>query len=70
MKISYERLNQIIEEEVVRFKRLNEQTTSIKGALTDDQKKDPAAISVAIQALMKGKTAADLLSIYKSLGGQ
>lgn len=27
MKISYERLNQIIEEEVVRFKRLNEQET-------------------------------------------
>jgi len=26
MKISYERLNQIIEEEVSRFKRLNEQT--------------------------------------------
>lgn len=26
MKISYERLNQIIEEEVVRFKQLNEQT--------------------------------------------
>lgn len=25
MKISYERLNQIIEEEVVRFKRLNEE---------------------------------------------
>jgi len=26
MKISYERLNQIIEEEVVRFKKLNEET--------------------------------------------
>jgi hypothetical protein len=26
MKISYERLNEIIEEEVSRFKRLNEQT--------------------------------------------
>ena len=26
MKISYERLNQIIEEEVVRFKKLNEDT--------------------------------------------
>jgi hypothetical protein len=70
MKISYERLNQIIEEEVARFKSLNEQTTTgVKGALTDDQKKDPAAISVAIQALMKGKTASDLLAIYKSLGG-
>lgn len=69
MKISYERLNQIIEEEVVRFKRLNEQITSVKGALTDDQKKDPAAISVAIQALMKSKSAAELLNIYKTLGG-
>ena len=27
MKITYERLNQIIEEEVVKFKNLNEQTT-------------------------------------------
>ena len=27
MKISYERLNQIIEEEVIRFKKLNEDTT-------------------------------------------
>ena len=29
MKISYERLNQIIEEEVVRFKQLNEQTLNL-----------------------------------------
>ena len=28
MKISYERLNQIIEEEVVRFKRLNEDSSN------------------------------------------
>lgn len=34
MKISYERLNQIIEEEVVRFKRLNEEgeTTIIRAS--------------------------------------
>jgi len=30
MKISYERLNQIIEEEVVRFKKLNEDTPLAK----------------------------------------
>jgi len=36
MKISYERLNQIIEEEVVRFKKLNEDTP-----LTND----PAMVS-------------------------
>lgn len=79
MKISYERLNQIIEEEVVRFKKINEQaaapTTDTAsptgtGTLTDAQKKDPAAISVAIQALMSGKPAADLLKIYTSLGGK
>lgn len=29
MKISYERLNQIIEEEVSRFKKLNEQTAAV-----------------------------------------
>jgi len=29
MKISYERLNQIIEEEVVKFKQLNEQTLNL-----------------------------------------
>jgi len=29
MKISYERLNQIIEEEVTRFKSLNEQTLNM-----------------------------------------
>jgi hypothetical protein len=71
MKISYERLNHIIEEEVAKFKGLNEQSTSSvgKGSLTDDQKKDPVAISVAIQSLMKSKTATDLLKIYSSLGG-
>jgi len=29
MKISYEKLNQIIEEEVARFKQLNEQTLNL-----------------------------------------
>lgn len=29
MKISYERLNEIIEEEVVRFKQINEQTLNL-----------------------------------------
>ena len=32
MKISYERLNQIIEEEVVRFKKLNEDTPLARDA--------------------------------------
>lgn len=35
MKISYERLNEIIEDEVLRFKKLNEQAGS---AMTVDQK--------------------------------
>ena len=67
MKISYERLNQIIEEEVVRFKNLNEQSadpidsarTRIRNAI--DQVKDVAVLnSVATTletAAKKAKTA-------------
>ena len=35
MKITYERLNQIIEEEVVKFKRLNEAGTPVDQATLD-----------------------------------
>lgn len=35
MKISYERLNQIIEEEVSRFKNLNEQLSPLDQAISE-----------------------------------
>ena len=35
MKISYERLNQIIEEEVVKFKQLNEDVSELDGLFAE-----------------------------------
>ena len=35
MKITYERLNQIIEEEVTKFKRLNEDASEIDGIVAE-----------------------------------
>ena len=43
MKISYERLNQIIEEEVSRFKRLNEEETS----------NDPSVLSKSVATMSR-----------------
>ena len=54
MKISYERLNQIIEEEVVRFKRLNEDTSAGPGATTSTTP-DASSIKGSIQELLKTK---------------
>lgn len=55
MKISYERLNQIIEEEVVRFKRLNEQQTPLDAAIDN------------LRKAVAGKTGADLNSVVQSI---
>lgn len=45
MKISYERLNQIIEEEVFKFKRLNEDTSSTPGSAGSGAKVLPKPIA-------------------------
>ena len=57
MKITYERLNQIIEEEVVKFKNLNEQTLNLtqfnaqvnrlRNAATDQATLDKITASLA-----------------------
>lgn len=57
MKISTERLNQIIEEEVVKFKQLNEQV-----AITPEQKL-VNEIDAFLSILVKGKKIADLTSL-------
>lgn len=69
MKISYERLNQIIEEEVVRFKKLNEAEgigggvqaqigtidyAKIQAKKGIDAASDGAAMIAAVQAAVKG----------------
>lgn len=46
MKISYERLNQIIEEEVVRFKSLNEQVGLTPAQKLDIVKKKVSALKI------------------------
>lgn len=62
MKISYERLNQIIEEEVVRFKKLNED-------LSPNDMTDVKVLRSAITTLMDNDkiTATDLAPIYSTL---
>ena len=54
MKISYERLNQIIEEEVSRFKRLNEDTSAGPGSVTSTTP-DASSLKGSIQELLKIK---------------
>jgi hypothetical protein len=56
MKISYERLNEIIEEEVVRFKRLNEQDTVLPGKINLDFKQFNDAV-VALKNSIKDQAA-------------
>lgn len=58
MKISYERLNQIIEEEVVRFKKLNEQSDGVVVRASDvsqlikDNIKNVTSVEVLRNALL------------------
>lgn len=59
MKISYERLNQIIEEEVVRFKKLNEAGE----VMTPAQKLDLVKKKVAALTADKISTIDQILSI-------
>jgi len=59
MKISYERLNQIIEEEVVRFKSLNE----AEGELNPTQKLDMVKKKVAALTVDKIDTIDQILGI-------
>jgi len=79
MKISYERLNQIIEEEVVRFKRLNEQTTTttdptVVAQLIKDNIKTVSNVDALKNALLtavgKIQDAAILKQIQGTLGIQ
>ena len=58
MKITYERLNQIIEEEVVKFKRLNE---ALVRADIDTSSLD-GAISLIKSAISNSKNIAELKS--------
>ena len=59
MKITYERLNEIIEEEVVKFKQLNE----IGEGLTPAQKLDLVKKKVAVLTVDKVSTLDQILSI-------
>jgi hypothetical protein len=69
MKISYERLNQIIEEEVTRFKSLNEQSvdpidsarTRIRNAI--DQVKDVAVLNSVATTLETAAKKAKTVSV-------
>ena len=75
MKISYERLNQIIEEEVVRFKKLNEETTTTV-SLDAASKANPQKLAGSIMNLVTADKLAqvlnvtELLSLYTKLGGK
>jgi len=57
MKISYERLNQIIEEEVVKFKRLNEaiELNKFDAAIQDlrGSFKDQASVDKTVASITK-----------------
>lgn len=74
MKISYERLNQIIEEEVVRFKKLNEETTTTV-TLDAASKANPQKLANSIMNLITADKlaamgTAQLVSLYTQLGGK
>lgn len=73
MKISYERLNQIIEEEVNRFKRLNEDTSiTLDSASKANPQKLAGSIVNLITAdkLAQAMSTTELLSLYTKLGGK
>ena len=72
MKISYERLNQIIEEEVVRFKSLNEDTqiTADPATKASVQKMASLVATLATTEKLTSLSIADLNSLYTKLGGK
>lgn len=74
MKITYERLNQIIEEEVVKFKRLNEDYSATT-ADTTSLPQDAAGLKGSITQLLNTKletikdNVSQLQEFYKKLKG-
>lgn len=72
MKISYERLNQIIEEEVSRFKKLNEDTQITADAVTKSnvQKMASLVATLATSEKLASLSIAELNSLYTKLGGR
>lgn len=73
MKITYERLNQIIEEEVVKFKKLNEDTavTLDPASKANPQKLAGSIVNlISADKLAQAMSVSDLLALYTKLGGK
>ena len=67
MKISYERLNQIIEEEVTRFKKLNEISANVDPSTVDGAK---SIIQSALNPATPFKSTTELKTAISAALGQ